>query len=280
MTDQQPGTHGYEHLIEVHAPADAVWPALTEEDQITAWYTEDARVTPGEGGSYWVSWGEGLDGESRIEVWKPGEHLRLAQLPPPGDNVEAPNLDAPIVEEFFLESRGDVTIVRMVCSNIPRTPEWDGFYDGTKRGWWGYLRMLRHYVERHRGQRRRCVLVMTPITVPAEQAWQSLTGAEGFGFDHLDERAPGDRFTAVTADGDQLEGDVIALTPGTSLMVNIDTLDDALLGFAIEPMEPTMLVLQGSLFGLSEDEAQRIHRRWTQLVKRALGAPADGGGSA
>lgn len=99
MSQEQPDTRRYEYEIEVHAPADAVWAALT----LPAARGRDHR---------------GADGV----------------LP------------------------------------HPRTPEWDGFYDGTRVGWWGYLRMRAHYVQHHAGRRRRYLLVIAPMTVPPEQA--------------------------------------------------------------------------------------------------------------
>ena len=50
----------------VHASLDAVWRALTEADELRRWFPVDARVSPGVGGSIWLSWGDGAEGEAPI----------------------------------------------------------------------------------------------------------------------------------------------------------------------------------------------------------------------
>lgn len=81
MTDEQPKTRSIVHEIEIDAPIETVWKALTEAEELTRWFSELARVTPGVGGSYWVSWGEGQSGESRVEAWEPGRRILLRNLP-------------------------------------------------------------------------------------------------------------------------------------------------------------------------------------------------------
>src|SRR5688572_30253431 len=82
MTDEQTKTRNIVQEIEIDAPVEAVWKALTDAQELTGWLCEEARVTPNEGGSFWVSWGEGQAGESRIESWEPGRRLLLRNLPP------------------------------------------------------------------------------------------------------------------------------------------------------------------------------------------------------
>ena len=91
MKEQPSKTRSQEHEIEIDAPIDAVWKALTDAEQLTNWLSEEARVVPGEGGTVWVSWGEGQAGETRIEGWEPGRRLRLVQMPPEND----PNQPSP-----------------------------------------------------------------------------------------------------------------------------------------------------------------------------------------
>ncbi len=51
-----------EVLIDV-AP-DVVWRALTEADELSRWFPVEARVAPGAGGSIWLSWGGGAEGNA------------------------------------------------------------------------------------------------------------------------------------------------------------------------------------------------------------------------
>jgi uncharacterized protein YndB with AHSA1/START domain len=46
-----PPARRFEMTIDVNAPADAVWSALTEARELTRWFPLEARVVPGEGGS-------------------------------------------------------------------------------------------------------------------------------------------------------------------------------------------------------------------------------------
>ncbi len=79
MNEQQ--TRGHEHEIEIAAPIDLVWKAITNAAELSRWYVQEARVEEKEGGRYWVSWGSGQEGASRIEVFEPNQRLRLAQEP-------------------------------------------------------------------------------------------------------------------------------------------------------------------------------------------------------
>ena len=149
-------SRSHEHEIEIAAPIDAVWKALTDAEELTRWFVQAARVTPAEGGAYWLSWGEGIDNESRIDGWEPPRRLRLVNGPPrDADEGAAPDevwrltIEQPLVEEYRLEARGDVTVLRLVDSGIPDSPDWDGFFEGTRNGWEIALRELRHYLEHH-----------------------------------------------------------------------------------------------------------------------------------
>jgi hypothetical protein len=168
------------------APLSEIIPLLSTRGahEITRWFAEEARVSPGEDGSYWVSWGEGQEGTSRIDVWKPGKRLRVVNLPSelgvgPTEAATPSVQQAPVVEEYTLESRGDRTVLRLVHSGIPTSPEWDGFYDGTNHGCDMFFRGLRHYIERHWGKQRRNIMVMKPIQMTREEGWEKLTGPEG-----------------------------------------------------------------------------------------------------
>lgn len=203
MTDEHPQTRCQEHVIEIDAPVEAVWKALTEAEELTHWYVQEAEVEPGVGGRMWVSFGEGMAGSARIEIWEPGKRLRLSLLAPSegeegergeggekgerdegdaeSDATGIPPLTSPIIEDYFLETRGGVTVLRLVTSGIPDTSDWDGFYDGTNRGWELFFRTLRHYLEKHAGKPREHTVVMQPITGSMREAWEELVSQDGLG---------------------------------------------------------------------------------------------------
>lgn len=217
-------TRSHEHEIEIHAPVEDVWRALTDSEELTRWYVEEARVEPGEGGSYWVSWGGGIEGRGRVDAWEPGLRLRLVAEP---SEEWSPPPEEPIVEEWHLETRGGRTIVRLVHSGIPDSSDWDGYYDGTKSGWPGFFQALRHYLERHPGKPRRTRTLVAPLTGSRDEAWQKLEIAFG-----LEAAELGGRFSAAPG-GQLLEGDVLALVPGSTAGLTLEQLDDGLLAVAM-----------------------------------------------
>ena len=92
MAEPIAGTRTQEHAVEIAAAPAAVWRALTEADELTRWFADEARVTPGLGGRQWVSWGEGGEVESAHRAWSPCERLVLG-APPPGascDGIRSP----------------------------------------------------------------------------------------------------------------------------------------------------------------------------------------------
>ena len=67
------GTRQQTHEIVIDAPIEAVWKAITDGEELTRWFVEEATVEPGVGGTITISWGGGDEGESRIEAWEPNQ---------------------------------------------------------------------------------------------------------------------------------------------------------------------------------------------------------------
>jgi PhnB protein len=111
-------------VVEIGAPVDAVWAALTTPDGLRNFYCDWAKVTPGVGGSFQIGW-DGFGGlpPARIEAWEPGARLRIVYDPPPGETVTT-------AEEWTLRAEGDHTVVRLVYEGFGEGTDWDAFYDG------------------------------------------------------------------------------------------------------------------------------------------------------
>ena len=62
-------SRSYEKQFEVYAPAEAVWKAITEGEELTRWFCERATCAPGVGGEQHVDWGGGAKGTQRITIW-------------------------------------------------------------------------------------------------------------------------------------------------------------------------------------------------------------------
>lgn len=266
MSEQQrEGTRSQEHRIVIEAPPELVWKAISEADEITRWYVQDAEVEPREGGKYWISFGEGMEGESLITTFDPGRHLRLEHQPMPGS---PPMPTGPIIEEYFIESEGGSTVLRLVSSGIPDTEDWDWFYDGTKRGWTVFLMTLKHYLEHHAGKPRDQIVITSTFEEPFDAAWRALAGEEGLDVDGaLADASAGQRYATQTALGDQLEGRVLLMEPPYRLLLEVEGLDRALLGMTIEQMGATsMLYLSLSTYGMPPERVEDIRTRWSAWI--------------
>ena len=169
----------YEKKFEVSAPVDVVWKAITEGDELVRWFCQKASCESGVGGKHRVDWGGGAEGTSTIVIWQPGVHLRTeadrADLSKPAAGEPA----EPYAIDWFLESEGGITRVRMVASGFGEGPDWDQAYDGTYHGWDMFHKTLKHYLENHRGKPAQNVVVFAMLAISPAEAWARLMSPEG-----------------------------------------------------------------------------------------------------
>src|SRR5262249_6902785 len=170
-----------QHEIEIDAPIEVVWKAIAEAEELVRWFCEEARTDLHQGGTRWVSWGEGMSGEGIIEEWNPPQALRvrLTGAAPDADSAAEAPPSPQQINEYLLESRGNRTVLRLVHSGIPSSSNWDGYYDGLDRGWQLFLLALRHYLENHRGEPRTNLVIMRPVSGELNEAWKKLIEALG-----------------------------------------------------------------------------------------------------
>lgn len=261
MTDERPGTRGQEHVITIDASPADVWKAISEAEEVTRWFVVDAEIDGRVGGTYRISWGEGMDGVSDITVFDPERHLQVQHRPMEG----APDLaTGPMIEEYFIESDGDRTTVRLVSSGIPETEDWDWFYEGTKRGWTIFMLGLRHYLENHFGTPRDQVVSMIGLPGSCEDAWPVLFGPDGLGLSGaLEGAAAGDSYEGTTSFGQALSGEVLLIDPPYRLLATVEGLNDALLGATLEQMgDSNFLYLALSTFGLGAERVEALRAEW------------------
>jgi uncharacterized protein YndB with AHSA1/START domain len=272
----------HEHEITIDAPIEAVWKALTEAEELTRWFFDKARVTPGEGGRIWGAWGEEdlQAGGNIIEVWEPGKRLRVVMDTSSRDTGPAATaahlMTVPIVMEYTLETREGKTVLRLVHSGIPDAAEWDGFFEGTRAGWPMFFIGLRHYLERHAGKRRDPIVMMQAISDSPADAWDKFRtatqiapagGGEGL-------RA-GERYKAKAGDGPGLEGRIEIYNPPKILLLTADSLDDSLLAISFEceqGMNFTYIAL--STYGFEQSRVQSIREQWLGWLNNLFPAPS------
>jgi uncharacterized protein YndB with AHSA1/START domain len=217
--------------LDLDASPDEVWRALTEAEELMRWFSPEARVTPGTGGTMIWSWGHGEDWQTKIDVWEPGRVLRLVQedaRPADTDGRQLPAAEAPparIAIEFTLETHQGRTRLRLVHSGFGDGAAWDNEIEGITEGWQAELRSLRHYLRRHRGTDRRAARALVTTDMSRDEAWARLIGPGGF---MLTPAAPeeGERYQVVAPGGRRYGGTVELYLPGQTLAGTVRELDD------------------------------------------------------
>ncbi len=263
MSDEKP-TRAIERTIEIDAPVEAVWKAIAEGGELAKWFSLDAQVTPGVGGSVWMSW-PGMEGSTPIRVWEPGKRLQTGEQ-------AGPQL---VTVDWFLEGTGGQTILRLVHSGFGADAAWDDQYDDTARGWAVFLRNLQHYLERHRGASCRQVIIPMPIEIPVEEAWARFVGPKGLALDVASLRE-GDRYAATAASGDRLEGVLGFLAPPDGFGATVAGWNDAMMtldfpGCGAGKKQCWFVILT---YGLPEADVEALRTRWTALLTSLFAAAA------
>lgn len=258
--------------IELDAPVEKVWKALVEGQELSRWYPFEARVTPGVGGAVWMSFGPGMEGEEKIEIWEPNRHLRTIQprMEIPGIGPEGAAVAfGPYAVDYYLEARGGKTFLRFVHSGFGSSTWEDEWYDSFANGWPFMFAGLKLYLERHFGEPRRLAWVRRGITIPAAEAWARLMSSDGL----LGDTPPaslrvGQRYSLRAATGDRFEGELQRNDPGY-FRATVENLNRALLGVAIEKcLGPVQVHVMLSAFGVPETELEGFRERWEKLLAK------------
>ncbi|MBY0507286.1 MAG: SRPBCC domain-containing protein [Bryobacteraceae bacterium] len=228
-------SRAHETTITIDAPIEDVWRALTEAREIERWFAPEASVNPGPGGSITVSWGPGMSGTQTIEVWEPNRQLRLID-----DRTQGPS-PARLVVDYFLEAVDGKTVLRLVHAGFGPGPDWDGEYEGTRIGWPGFFRTLRHGLERHPGKPARNVNFFHAAPVgDSDTLWDQL-------------------FSSIPWQGPELFRNE---TPRCYQGV-VTALDDALLNVALTSKDTgNFIYLNLVLYGLPAEQVEAIESQW------------------
>jgi uncharacterized protein YndB with AHSA1/START domain len=242
--------------IVIDADLETVWKALTEGEELKRWFPLDARVTPGEGGSVWLSWGEGADWEAPITIWEPNRHLRTIDPPP-----------SKLAVDYVLESRGGQTVFRIVHSGFA-ADAWDDELDTLTAGWRAFQANLRHYLERHRGKPRTMAWFRHPVVpIPRSDAFPRLMAALGLEGQDLRE---GGRYRIATPEV-TLEGVVKVFAPPVNLSGTVENVDDSFLIIELEPgrgkCRPAFWL---SLYGEAGEAGAKFEKALASVWKHAF----------
>jgi uncharacterized protein YndB with AHSA1/START domain len=141
MSDKE---RGYAHRVDILAEAGEVWLALTDNQQLARWCSPGADIRARPGGSFRASVDRVTEFEAHIDVFEPGRRLRLVYLPVP----DLPRSDSVMVDDFIIDRVPGGTIVRLLGSGVPATPEWDTQYWRLRTSWQQAMTRLKVFVEK------------------------------------------------------------------------------------------------------------------------------------
>ena len=141
---------GYAHRVDIASDVDSVWTALTEPAALCSWCSPEASISPREGGLFRARVDRVTELEARIDVFEPGRRLRLLYLPTPG----LPPTESALTDDFLMEPAPGGTIVHLLGSGVPGTPDWDTQYLRLRTGWRQAVNRLKIYVEKQRAPGR------------------------------------------------------------------------------------------------------------------------------
>ena len=236
--------------ITIDADAATVWRALTEGEELKRWFPLDARVTPGEGGAVWLSWGEGMDWEAPIEVWEPNRHLRTIDPPP-----------SKLAVDYYIEAKGGQTVLRLVHSGFA-DDAWDDELETLSGGWRAFLATLRNYLEQHRGEPRAVAYFRHPV-VKLERSEAFPRMMQALSVPLVNE---GEHFSAPL-----FEGTAEISAPPVNFSGALENLGRGFLMIEIEPgrgqCRPAVWV---SLYGQAAAEAPALQERLSALMTAAF----------
>lgn len=221
-------TRNIELSYTIAADTKAVWAALTEADKLMRWFAPDVRVNPGNEGSIFVSWGPGMEGESKIRLWEPNEHLRF-------EFGENPQNRQPISVDYFLEGKGGETVLRLVHSGFSADAEWDEEFESHLRGWRIFMHTMRYDLEHATGKpcKQHVFSVDTPLD--RSETWARVFGPKGLDRDQgLEGKKTGDEIALVTAAGDRISGTLQVLGRERDLGSTFAELGEGLLRVSFE----------------------------------------------
>ena len=255
MTDR-PGSKKIDLSIEIDAPPEAVWRAISTGEELRRWFPLNAEIEPGVGGTVTIDWGPDIRGTGDIEAWEEGHRLRYVERPgeetPEDAAVEGEAVRVAV--EYTLEGSGGRTLLRMVNSGFSADDDWAEYLDTLDSGWRYFLYNLKHYLEHHRGTPRRMVWDRRKIFLPKADAWPVLFGAGGLAGAELPatEGSPARLWSGHDAT-------ITMVAPPIHLACRCPDLNEALLLVELEPGEPPYsLGVWLSLYGVDEEQASEL----------------------
>ena len=257
--------------IELAASPASVWKALTDSEELARWFPLSARVTPGENGTIFMSWGPGCEGEARITGWEPQKLLRLVQ--------QLGEIAGPegITIEWKLEQRRGRTILRLVQSGFSAGGDWaDEYFSSTEYGWAFMLVNLRHYLERHAGMARAVAWPRQKTKLSRDEAYRRLAAPGGLFREGAGGLKVDGEYMLESASGESYEGRVEFVKPPRGFCLSVRHLNDALFWLTIEGIageHEAQIWL--STYNLPQAKVEAFEQQWAGELARIAATGAN-----
>ena len=146
-----------EFTIEIPAPKEAVWEAISTPEGIVRWFVEEARVEPHKGGNMWLQWCEGMAADSEILEWEAGEKLVVGFG---GKRLE-----------YNITGEGGTTTLHVVHSGFSTDSKFDNEFESTFGGWSTYFTVLKYELTHNLGEPAANVTVLRDLPVRRDSIW-------------------------------------------------------------------------------------------------------------
>ena len=229
MTQKKP-ERTLELHVDIDAPIEAAWKAITEGPGIANWFAPVAEVTaPGKGATVKAGWSEEMVMTSTVEAWDPLQHVRWL------DESGWMGTGTSMAVDYYLSTENGKTRVRLVQSAFGASEGWADLFDGLETGWTYFLQNLRIYLEKHLGRVRRMISERIEVDLPRQSFWRHLlSGAAGFVVGGAGAMKTGDSVELKLQEPATVRAVVELLIEGQGLGLRIPELNDALLFIELE----------------------------------------------
>ena len=259
MTEE--GTRSLIVEREVDATPEEVWESLTTSEGLRRWFPLDAKVSPEVGGSVWLSWGPGSEGEAPIHIWEPGKRFGWTE----SYGTDEDGTPIRVAVDFYIETRDGSTVVRLVQSGFSSSSDRDEMYDALRDGWTYFLFNLAYYFLKHRGKNRKLVWKRAATDLARDVAWERLVGAALIAGPGAD--VPTASHAELVLDR-SYPVEVVAARPGRYFTATLAELDDSILFVELEGKHVGFWL---STYDMDESRVDALQAALNSRVEVALG---------
>lgn len=149
-------SRAFDFWVEIEAPRDRVFEALTDGDALEEWWTDDAEVEGRPEGRVRYVWSRGggsMVAEAVVVEWERPELFAVRWVAANGQDLEEDGTNMrgarwPMEQTYELSSpEPGVTRLHLHDTGVSPDPDYDAVYEATRSGWIESLSRLKRYCE-------------------------------------------------------------------------------------------------------------------------------------